>query len=321
MANSMLDKVRKVSNSEVNTFLTCKQRYHLVFDLNLEPKNPPPALYRGTVGHSMCEAYYMVFLHVQPRDKTEAMFDRAEAEAWKVYRSYLIKADDFAQNEILVDLRRIMQRYFTYARSSELRTPYNSNQRDWLILQVEAYYELDLTAEFTFVARVDLVARIDGKVVIVDHKFIYNFWSQDKLDLNPQLPKYVGILRNNGIVVDEVMVNQIRYRPKKKPPFYTDEDMFRYSPYTPTPTEINTHLSEQIKVSRDVYNWRQQPLEDRAKNATRILNDMVCQSCSVKSLCIMGLKGIDITNEIKSQYQPNTYDYNRHSLEDAGVSY
>jgi hypothetical protein len=268
----------------------------------------------------MLEAYYTVFLHVMPHDKTEEMFNQAEAEAWRIYRSYLDKAD-LSQNEVLVDLRRLMQRYFAYARGYEGKTAYNSNQRNWVILQVEAYYELDLTDEFEYVARLDLVARIDGRVVIIDHKFIYNFWSQDKLDLNPQLPKYVGILRNNSVTVHEVMVNQIRYRPKKKPPFYTDEEMFKYSFYTPTQVEINTHLKEQIMVSRDVAIWREMPLDERARKATRILNDMICQSCQVKSLCIMGLKGIDFNNEIKAQYQPNTYDYNRHALEDAGVTY
>lgn len=308
---------RKVSNSEVNTFQTCKQRYHLTFDLNLEPKVPGTALYRGVVGHSMLEAYYKVFIGVYPAQKTEEMFDLAEAEAWRVYRKFL-EASDISQNEVMVDLRPLMKRYFEYARNYSDKRASNHNQRNWLILQVEPYYDLDLTDDFEYVARLDLVARIDGMVTIVDHKFVYNFWSQDKLDLNPQLPKYTGILRNNGIRVDQVMVNQVRYRPKKKPPFYTDEEMFKYSFYTPTETEVRTHLKEQILVSRDVVKWREMPLDERARLATRILNDMVCVSCPVKSLCIMGLKGIDFNTEIKAAYQPNTYDYNSHALEETG---
>lgn len=316
----VLKDPHKVSNSMVVTFQTCKQRYHLCYDLNLEPKLPGTALYRGTVGHAMLEAYFLNFLHLMPGEKTEEIWDRAEKAAWRVYGNYLKISEDF-QDEVLLDLRPIMQRYFKYARGYEGKTAFNSNTRDWIILQVEKYYDLDLTDDFKYVARLDLVARINGRVVIVDHKFIYNFWTQDKLDLNPQLPKYVGIMRNNGIRVDEVMVNQIRYRPKKRPPYYTDEEMFKYAFYTPTVGEVNNHLREQIKISRDVVTWREQPMEERALNATRLLNDMVCQSCPVKSLCIMGLKGVNISAEMAAHYQPNTYDYNTRALEEAGVSY
>lgn len=307
---------RKVSNSEVQTFLLCRQRYHLAHDLNLEPIHPGPALYRGSVGHEMLEAYYRVFIGLFPGQKTPEVYAKAEAEAWAVYRKYFAMAD-MSQNEVLVDLRQIMKQYFEYARSYKDKTSTNSNQREWVILQVEKYYELDLTDEYKYVARLDLAARIDGLVTIVDHKFVYDFWTQDKLDLNPQLPKYTGILRNNGIRVDQVMVNQIRYRPKKKPPFYSDEERFKYSFSIPTDMEVRTHLKEQLLVSEQVVAWRDKPMEERAATAVRILNDMVCRGCPVKSLCIMGLKGIDFNNEIKVSYQPNTYDYNSRSMEES----
>jgi hypothetical protein len=313
-------KTRKVSNSEVITFHTCKQRYHLSFDLNLEPKKPGDAIYRGTVGHAMLEAYYKPMIGVMPAQKTPQFFEACEERAWQVFHRAMVDAD-MGQAAILAkDLRPLMTRYFLYAKGYGDHTWQNSNQRDWIILQVEVYYDLDLTDDFMYVARVDLVARIGGKVTIVDHKFVYNFWNQDKLDLNPQLPKYVGILRNNGKPVDQVMVNQIRYRDKKSEP-YTDEEKFRYSFSIPTDVEIRTHLKEQILVSRDVSKWRDLPIEERARLATRVLNDMVCTSCQVKSLCIMGLKGIDFANEITVAYQPNTYDYNSRALEEAGAGY
>jgi hypothetical protein len=312
---------RKVSNSEVITFQTCKHRYHLCFDLNLEPVNPGTALYRGTVGHVMLQAYYEHFIGLYSGQKTDEVYRRAEDAAWAKYRTYYAHAD-MSQEDILLDLKRIMERYFHYVRyyPDDLKSATNSNQKDWIILQVERYYDLDLTEDFRYVARLDLVARIDGLITIVDHKFTYNFWSQDKLDLNPQLPKYVGIMRNNGVRVDQVMVNQVRYRWRKSSP-YIDTEMFKYAFYTPTPTEVRTHLKEQILVSKDVVEWRVKPLEERARIATRILNDMVCGSCPVKGLCIMGLKGIDIANEIKAAYQPNTYDYNLRALEETEITY
>jgi hypothetical protein len=268
----------------------------------------------------MNEAYYAKFIGVYPGQKTPELYDEAESAAWAVYGNYLSNATD-NQFDVLLELRQIMQRYYSYARNYSDKDAYNSNQHEWIILQVEKYYELDLTEDFTYVARLDLVARIDGMVTIVDHKFVYNFWTQDSLDLSPQLPKYAGIMKNNGIRVDRVMVNQIRYRPKKRPPFYTDKEMFKYSFYVPTPAEIHNHFKEQILISKDVAAWREMSLEDREFKATRVLNDMVCKSCPVKSLCIQGLKGINIRNEIEAAYQPNTYDYNSRSLEEVGVSY
>jgi hypothetical protein len=269
----------------------------------------------------MLQAYYEHFIGLYSGQKTDEVYRRAEDAAWAKYRTYYAHAD-MSQEDILLDLKRIMERYFHYVRyyPDDLKSATNSNQKDWIILQVERYYDLDLTEDFRYVARLDLVARIDGLITIVDHKFTYNFWSQDKLDLNPQLPKYVGIMRNNGVRVDQVMVNQVRYRWRKSSP-YIDTEMFKYAFYTPTPTEVRTHLKEQILVSKDVVEWRVKPLEERARIATRILNDMVCGSCPVKGLCIMGLKGIDIANEIKAAYQPNTYDYNLRALEETEITY
>jgi len=254
------------------------------------------------------QSYYDTLLKLTPSQKTDAVYKEAEENAFVVLAAYLAKADLFSA-EMILKLRHVLVRYFERARIT---------QHQWVVLQVEQFYELPLVEDFTYACRLDLLVLIDGLVTIVDHKFVYNFWSQDDLDLNPQLPKYAGILRNHGVRVDRIMVNQIRYRVRRSSP-YEDDEMFRESFSPATEPLVRNHLREQILISRKIIEHRGLPVEERGLNSTRVLNPMVCRSCSVKSLCIQALQGVDIKNEIAASYQPNTYDYNLY--EETAVSY
>lgn len=301
---------RKISNSEVTDFNTCEYRYYLSYDLGLEPKIQPKALFRGIIGHDCLDAYYQHFIGLMPGQKTDDVYEKAEAAAWVVLSSYIASAPNFYV-DIVVDLRRVLARYFKYAKES---------QRDWIILASEKMYELDLVEDFSYSCRVDLVARIDGLVTVVDHKFVYDFWSMDDLDINPQLPKYVGILRNNGIQIDRAKVNQIRYRVLKTREL-SDEEMFRLDDDTPTTIEVQKFLREQILTSRRIVEHRERPLPVREMEAIRVLNKMVCKSCPVRSLCIESLKGQDINNTIAMDYQTRTYGYNDRVITEVDSGY
>jgi hypothetical protein len=300
---------RKVSNSEVVAFNTCERKYYYQYDLNLEPKTPSTSIYRGTVGHACLEAYYLTLQGLFPGQKTPEIYARAERAGMMVLTNKIDGAD-LNQSQALMELRILIGDYFRYAKRT---------QHDWLILQVEQFYDLDLTEDFSYSLRLDLVARIDGMVTIIDHKFVYNFWSQDDLDLSPQLPKYTAALRAHGIRVDRCLVNQIRTRIRQSKP-YEDHEKFKYSYSVPNDQEIQNHLIEQIKVSRRVVDHRALPIEVRAREVTRTLSQMVCRMCSVRNLCIMELKGISVENDIKIDFQQNTYDYNRLEI-DEGVQY
>jgi hypothetical protein len=57
-ASDLVD-TRRISNSEVSTWLTCQQRYYYEFDLKLAPIHNTEALSRGILGHEILAHYYI----------------------------------------------------------------------------------------------------------------------------------------------------------------------------------------------------------------------------------------------------------------------
>jgi hypothetical protein len=122
---------------------------------------------------------------------------------------------------IVLELDKILANYWPIAENLP-----------WEILHVEQQFDVWLTQEFEFSMRLDLLIRdlSDGKIKVVDHKFVYDFWNMDKIRLSGQLPKYIGALRANNIKVDDAILNQIRYRKMKAP---TLDQLFQQTPVAP----------------------------------------------------------------------------------------
>lgn len=294
---------RNISNSEVSAWLACQRKYYYTFDLNLEPVKLGTALSRGVLGHEALAEYYTV---LQEHAGQPGVYEEARRAARRVLTTALASASSY-DDEMVGGLAALLDRYFEYAERT---------QRDWKILAVEKKYDIPVNEDYAFTMRLDLAARIDGKVTVVDHKFVYDFWSTDDLALNPQIPKYIGALRFNGITVDRGMVNQLRYRMKKAP--MTDDELFRYDYMYPTDVEIRTIMREQFRVSQQIVNHRKQGLEERSKNVFRVMNKMGCKNCSVLSLCKAELMGNDITYDIQNNYQQNSYSDRNQIDEDKG---
>lgn len=285
------DVARKISNSEVDAFLTCERKYYYAHGLNVEPRNTSTALSRGIIGHEVLAEYYEHLMN-NPGD-----FERAEYAGRAVVHKYLQTSDPFS-SEMLYDLDRIIIRYFKYARDD-----------NWEILAVERAYSIPVNEDFEYAMRLDLLARIDGEITVVDHKFVYDFWQQDDLDMNAQMPKYLGTMKFNGVNATACMINQLRHRLKKGP--MTDDEMFKRSPLRPTQVEIRNVLREQIIASERIIERRALDREEHSKVALRTMNKMICKNCSMLPLCKSELMGGDITNMLAVDYRKNSYGYNK----------
>lgn len=284
------DLSRKISNSEVDAFLTCERKYYYAHGLNVEPKNTSTSLSRGIIGHEVLAEYYEHLMN-HPGE-----YEKAEYAGRAIIHKYLQTSDPFAA-EMLYDLDRIILRYFDYARGDE-----------WEILAVERAYSIPINDDFQYAMRLDLLARIDGEITVVDHKFVYDFKSQDAIDMNVQMPKYLGTMRFNGINATGAILNQVRHRLKKGP--MTDDEMFRRSRVHVSQVEIRNVLRDQIVASERIIERRALSREEHAKVALRVSNEMICKNCSMLPLCKAERMGGDITNMLAVDYRPNTYGYN-----------
>jgi hypothetical protein len=205
--------------------------------------------------------------------------------------------------DIVTDVDRIIQTYFGYY-GDEIGSKYK-------ILEVEKQYEVPLTEQSTYALRIDLLVHNleSGEIELWDHKFIYDFWSEDKLNLSPQFPKYTGALRFNGVAIDRCVLNQLRYRQLKNP---TGDQLFKRTIQRPSDAKVKRSIYEQVTATQEILDWREMPIEERQKRAKRTLNPMVCERCSMKALCMSEYDGNDIKFLVQNDYRTKQkYGYNQ----------
>lgn len=276
---------RRISNSEVSAYLQCEKKWEYGYFRNLQPVRTSQALSRGVIGHECLAAYYQSLMD-EPGNHS-----KAEQAAMNTLVPYFSLGFDI---EMLAGLRTLLERYFVYSKAD-----------GWNILAVEQSYDISVNDEFGYVMRLDLLAEINGKTVLVDHKFVYQMHDVNTLDLNCQMPKYIGALRFNDVIVDYALLNQILHRTKKGG--YTDEEMFQRVVMRPSQVEIRNVLREQFKASQQIVRLYAQDTPD----VLRTMNMMTCKNCSFAKVCKSDLMGLDTTDIIANEYAPNEYGYNK----------
>lgn len=281
----------KVSNSEAITWLTCQRRWYYQHARNLKPKKYGDALNRGIIGHEAMQIYYDAI-------KVGGSTEVAESMARSCLMSY------YSQDSIVVtELLTIFDNYFA------MQAP---NDSDWIILGVEQKHEIDLGSGEPYVLRYDLLVqeRSTNKVVIVDHKFVYDFWTADDLALSPQFPKYKAALRAIGINVDYCLLNQLRYRPIK-PENWSLEKLFQRTGNYPSNAKMRNALQEQMTAARQIRQFKLLPLDQQLSQSVPCRNKVNCKNCSFKEPCASEFDGGDTDYLLSEFYEENTqYGYN-----------
>lgn len=284
------DNMRRISNSEVTTWLACRRKYYYQFVLNLQPLKHSDALNKGVLGHEILAHYYDARIAGESHDSARDFALRKLTE--------VLSSNSFGM-EIVLAVRKLLEGYWGYY----------ADDADWIILACEKEYDVPISDEFCFVLRLDLLVqeRRTGQTVLVDHKFVYDFWSEADLTLNPQFPKYIGALTANGIKIDKAVLNQIRTRSLKNP---TPDDLFRRTISKPSSVKIRNMMIEQVDASREVVEFRELPEAQQKRKALRSINKKTCKGCPVEGLCMSELDGGDVTYMIQTDFRQNTYGYN-----------
>lgn len=263
----------KTSHSEVESFLTCERRHYYSYGLKLDSMKMSQALYRGIVGHEILATYYRARKEGIPHTS-------AVAEAF----AQLIVADrtntTHEQDICRLELAGLLTKYFKeYA------------DCDWEILEVEKEIKTTLPDNTVMTFIIDLIVRIPGEgVAAIDHKFTYDFYNPDIVDLSPQLPKYLAGLLQEGYVVHKAMYNEIRYRvtaDNRKNP----EALFRRTHVEISRERIHNTMREQILTARRTSKYKQMSLEEWEKRVLRTANGMVCKMCPFTQICVSDLNG------------------------------
>lgn len=295
----MPEGARFISNSEVDTYNTCERKHMFAFTYNKEPKRPSRSLGIGIIGHEVLAVYYRALMEgLSKKD--------AEQEAFKHLTQMMITSTEY-DPEVFSVVQALIYRYI----SQDTLPEYGH------ILSVEEDFYMPINDDFWYSMRLDLMIEMHkgskkGLVLLVDHKFTYDFFSADDLKLNPQMPKYVPTLRYNGFPVADAVINQLRTRfkahlIKNK----DDEDLFQRSFVKITQPRIESALEQQMLISDRIIERHRLPLEIQKKEAAPNLNKMICRNCPFKLPCEQMNERQDWESILRVAYKDRTYGYSK----------
>lgn len=279
-----------ISHSEVESYLTCRRRHYYSYVLKLEKNVSSQGQARGSVGHAVLEAFYREFIG----NGIEA-WDRAMIVAYDTFKKetrWNIVDDDkhLKLKEVLFDW------YFPFE-------PYVS--KGYEVVAVEESYRLmydeELDLSYSFV--VDMVLRDpQGRTLVVDHKFLNDFYTRMAAELQPQIPKYIGALRGLKHKVAYGEYNMLRTRPLKKSG-NTLSDRQQQLTIEASSTRVLRSFQEQADVAEEITLLKTEPIEEIERRAWRVGSDHVCKFCDYRALCIAELNGEPTKLMLSTEYR------------------
>jgi len=275
----------QVSNTRTTAHNTCTRQEHYMYNMKITPRESGIARYRGVMGHEALAEYYRKMQAGYPLEEClKAAINVLKVETMRIAED---SAEDPEKVLVLMQIKKLLQGYANYwsvepfkviAIEETMTAPINDD--------VEYLMILDLLVEMTS-------GPYKGSLVVIDHKFVYNFKSKVELELDGQLPKYIKTCRENGYFVTRGLFNQIRYREQKD---QSPEKYFSRQDLQSTKTEWETIWSEQSETAIEI------AAGDRP--IRRSLNPYVCKGCDFAQLCKAELRGDDITMLVNTQYKP-----------------
>ncbi len=286
-----------VSHSEVDSYLLCRRKHYYGYGLSLERITTSHSLATGTAGHRILEKFYEKLLELGVTAEEQlAAWDQALAVAQAEYE---LIVDEGYEN---VNNRAELHDMLFHAEWGYFANEFVVNN-GWRILAVEQEFNLlyneATDSQYPFV--VDMIVEdADGKIAVIDHKFVYDFYTPGQTDLQPQIPKYIGALRAMNYPVAYGAYNMVRTRKLKTP---EPENMNYFMILKPNTDRVLNTFMEQLGVAAEIQALKELSLEEQSKRAYRTANKMVCQSCSFREICSTELMGGNTQLMLKTEYK------------------
>lgn len=288
-----------ISNTQIAAKNLCDKAHDYQFIKKIVPKRLPTAIYRGVIGHAALEQYYLLLKDGKSVEECrDAALSVLDKEINKIATS---TPEEFEQIGLLVNLRALIRDYAEVYRIEPFK-----------VLEVEKVFTTKASTQVRFLPVIDYGLKLDllvemtkgehrGDLVVVDHKFVYNFKTALDIQMDAQLPKYIKTLRDNGFIVTKGFFNQIRTRVMKNP---SPVDLYRRD-------WIKTNKAETEQIWTEQLQSAEQILKAQEFNTPpiRTMSLLVCRSCMYQGPCKAELNGDNVTQMLEANYEPSTYGY------------
>lgn len=286
-----------VSHSEVDSYLLCRRKHYYGYGLSLERISTSQSLATGTAGHRVLEAFYRHLLELAS-DATGQLerFDLALKRAEEEYDAII--AEGFVEPTNRAQLFDVLFNHEWGYFANEFLV-----RNGWTIVAVEKEFSLvyDEENESKYPFVVDLIVQDpEGNYVVIDHKFVYDFYTPEQTDLQPQIPKYIGALRALDYPVTYGAYNMLRTRKLKTP---EASSMNYFMMLKPNPDRVLNTFMEQLGVAAEIQALKELSIDEQNTRAYRTANKMVCQSCSFRDICSTELMGGNTELMLRTEYK------------------
>ena len=270
-----------ISHSEVEAFGQCEKKHEYAHIQKIQPKKSSLALDRGNAGHLMFEVFFKELLKGTPTEEAK---------------------------QIAIMNPELMQQYSLQAVGEAL--PWVAYWIDnvwptlgWKVVAVEVKNQIPVGEGLIYPFKYDLLVEIRGELVLVDHKFTYDAYSDQTIKILPQMPRYAGALRKLQIPVKYGIYNFVRTRKLNDP-----NARYKQVPVYFNDTRIKNSILELIQEMRAIKELEETPA-DKRRLSIRTANKMNCDHCGFSELCARELEGKDTKILRQLEFEENTYGY------------
>lgn len=286
----------KISNSKASAFKTCKRKYKYAHvDMyapdsvkpGLMPNEKSKALALGSHGHAVLEYYFNLLKPLSFPYSADDISIAAQAAIM-----FGIKENAAFTMEIQAQLTHFMMNVFP--------------QKHWRVMEVEKEFALPLGVDSNgnkriFPFAVDLIVMAGTQLVMIDHKFAADAYNEKRLEIEPQLPLYIGACRALGYNIAYGMYNFMRTRKMND----VNEQVVQVK-VDPNMTRIKAAFTEHLETMADIVEYETREEKHYPRNTSNN-----CNYCDFSTLCGIELKGEDSTVMRRVSFTANDYGYDK----------
>ena len=276
----------KASHSETEQFAACERRHYYSYGVGITGVKVSDPLAIGNSGHAGLGAYYSAL-------QSGCTVDEAEDAMLIAARAELNAYETWTDRETLWQKIGMLLGFYVEQYEHE----------EMKIIEVEILDTYHITQEFAMPMKLDLIAEMDHYgVTLIDHKFCNDFYTVDKADLSPQLPRYLAVCEARGIHIDTIMYNQIRYR-NTKDNLANPSERFERTPVPLTAAKVVRTMREQIQIAKRISHLKELDIVEWEGSVVR--NSLHCQMCPFPQVCDSDLNGgQDSDLIVEAYYEP-----------------
>jgi hypothetical protein len=301
---------RLISGSEVKSFQKCEKLWWYEYRLKVIPKKLSDGLFKGIVGHDALSAYYRAIMNGKSIEEARMAMNLRISEEYS--KNTLLMTQGLVHPRIMADRIKLINKVSGIL-DAYLKEYAEQDFINYDVVEVEHMHVSD-----NFMAmRLDLLLRLraTGKLVLMDHKFVGEFYGEAQLLANSQLPLYMRVvIGGREEEVSHGILNEIRTTTPKgeggEPDFGFERAIIDYDEVV-----AGSLANDQARVTERIREkYRIQGLKASRDACTRSLSDYTCKFCHAKTACLTyDLKGDEagMRAVIDAEYEENTYGYNK----------